>query len=122
MSAPTEREIRAILEPAKAAMADSLGEAIHEATSLIGYTYPHERAEAYVGGVWDNLRPSEEGRLEGHIEAAYTDLYDSLAQAIVDRVTTAALRFAKEYPNAPRVARKADQRVPAYDPSPIAPQ
>jgi len=132
MPAPTEAEIRAILQAVEEEIDENLGEVVNVATSLIDYEVPERRGEAYSGSVWDDLRESEANRLRLILDECAHDLYKDLTRLIIDRVTAAALTFAAEYPDAPRLTRETvlhesedalrrPINLPKSDPSPISP-
>lgn len=99
-TAPTEAEIRQrIASDLRAIDFDAL---IHDAAAAINYVAPIDRGPAYRGALWDNLRPKEAARLEELLDAVY-EADGALRVLLVDRITRAALTFAAEFPDAPRV-------------------
>ena len=97
-TAPTEAEIRALLTEAN----EDIGAVVYDFTRLVHHVPRSERGPAYVPGLWEDLRPSEQERLETLLEECYA-LEEPIRQMVLDRVTAACLAFAHEYPDAKRV-------------------
>lgn len=109
MTAPTEAEIREIIE-ARARKNDNALEhlelAIDEAGDAL-LTPMHEDGrydfdEAYMSDLWTDLRPSEADRLAELVEAAKAELRTTIWPQILNVIVEAGVRFAKEHPDAPR--------------------
>jgi hypothetical protein len=83
--APTAAEIRAVLETVRATEADAV---VHDLTGA-------------VKDLWDDLRPSEQERLEVLIEPIYK-LGDEFEAAVIEAAIMAGVRFGEEFPEAPR--------------------
>jgi len=103
MTAPTEGEIRALVDAPVVDVTDEIGATVYDIVRVL-----------QDEGLWTDLRPSQEKRLEDLIESVYakTDAFvvDELIPAIRGFAVEAALTFAAEYPDAPRAAKEA---VPA---------
>ena len=115
MTAPTEQEIRDLLEARIAQYpSDSgesnLSESIEQFFDLIDYKVETDSAtdEAieYGNDVWTDLRPSHGRRLQQLATEGRERAYEQARTLIIEGVVAAALRFAAEYPDAER------QKVP----------
>jgi hypothetical protein len=112
MTAPTEHEIRAVLEAeSRSHPNDNEVTGLSEAIDQLFYTVEYrsltaEEAEYDDGGplthLWGSLLLAEEQRLAEIVEEAKARAYDRARAAIVEEVIAAGLRFAAEYPDAPR--------------------
>ena len=100
MTAPTESEVRAALslDVVTAAIDAVLSEGVFE-------------AYADLRELWndDDFRASERTAWEDQFEPIYRHAAEYLAPWLIEQFTAAGLRFAAEYPDAPR----ARERVPA---------
>lgn len=119
MAAPTEAEIRALLDARRAAYPldggdAKLDEAIGELFAIIDYR-PLDEDEAEPGEtatgaeVWTDLRPSEWMRLRELVKEAQTRAKARALEAIVAEIHASAVAFAAEYPDAPRTVREEAQ-------------
>ena len=110
MTAPTEAEIRALLAHHKvekdilSEISDPLGHAVDVVTDLIYVPDEQTFGEPFI---WQDLRPTERARLEqlvaGVLEELEATVMPMIVSLIVERTVQAALTFAAEYPDAPRV-------------------
>lgn len=99
MTAPTEAEIRALIESKSKA---DFGAQIFEITGPVDYFYEDDPPrEGPEDGLWHDLRPSQQRRLRELLNGIY-DLADEYERRVVDATVQAVLTFAAEYPDAPR--------------------
>lgn len=110
MSAPTEAEIREALTRALDKHLPDI--------DLCGWVYdigtpllyrPSEERDDSDRCLWDDLRKSEAARLTALREAIYAeaDAWQlEIVGRIVDALVAAGVRFAAEYPNAPRAEHR----------------
>ena len=110
MTAPTEAEIRALFAEYNverdlfSELEEEVGKAVDAATDMI---YVPDEQTIGVPFIWDNLRPTERERLDYLIESVFNEInhgaVPKLVSLIVEQTIQAALTFAAEYPDAPRV-------------------
>lgn len=112
---PTEEEVRELLKLRRDKYKEGdrhLEEAVIELFDLIDYQpltaedaeaqYPHTALGDYI---WHNLRPSEWIALREIVSAARDGAEAECHVLIGNAVVTAALEFAKAYPDAPRAPK-----------------
>lgn len=112
MTAPTEAEIRALIDDRSArypndSIEHHLDHVLDKAFDTIGYVDLDEQGQrdfgsTFLSDTWADLRPSEADRLGELIAAARQQAAERARAAIVEEVVAAALTFAAEYPDAPR--------------------
>lgn len=110
MTAPTEAEIREAVTIARDSSPEiDIGQWVHDLGAPLSYVPPSERGSAPERGLWTDLRASEEARLGDLFEDIYT-MANAIEADAIKRITealvAAALRFAAEFPDAPRAARE----------------
>jgi hypothetical protein len=111
-AAPTEAEIRERVAASVAASKQiEIGEWVSEMTLPLrawgSDDSPTPMDRALV--LWTDLRPSEAEDLAREVEAIYRTadvLERDAVAAITEMIVAAALGFAREHPNAPRVVRE----------------
>jgi hypothetical protein len=104
-TAPTEEEIRAVLDAFRNHATDkSVSSNLEDFISALGtcLTYTGDSEEPDAGDIWRDLRLSEQARLEALVSKAIEAAVARAYEAAADEMVKAALRFAQEYPNAPR--------------------
>lgn len=117
MNAPTEAEIRQALSAAWEADGDGHGVygALDEATAVAalptwwqGSSVDLAKPEPATGAaIWDDLRPSEAKRLHRLLGEASERAEEKCRKLLLEELTAAAVRFAEEFPDAPRAKKEA---------------
>jgi len=117
MTAPTEAEIRAALEERTAKYPSDNGqrlldEAVDKAFDVVGYIELDENDALAFGAyalsdLWEDLRPTEVVRLHQLVRWAQERAKAAAWEAIIQECVAAGLKFAAEYPDAPRAAPEA---------------
>ena len=98
MTAPTEAEIRAIIE--EYSIGDP-AELAFDVIQAVHYIPDNERRGGSMNRVWTDLRHTEAERLTELLDDVFT-LAEKCKQQLEDATVAACLTFAAEYPDAPR--------------------
>lgn len=108
MTAPTEADIRAVIDRHKDDRRPDPWDFASAFTSAVDYIPEDERGIG-ENHVWANLRPSEEARLNELLSEVFnlaSREVEALEQRLWEATVNAAMTFAAEYPDAPRVERE----------------
>lgn len=101
VSASRSAELRTAIDAGWTSAEDKLGVAADVFLDIVGYV---SEVDGAISDLWDDLRPSEAERLRAIVaEAKATVVQDCLFE-LRNAALEAAVRFASEFPDAPRKA------------------